>query len=301
MPLPALRPALPLLGAALLLWAAPTPAEDLVEPQNRLIASTWTVGRYNPIGLDQQVTMTFKQRIGDSNDILFKTRSWQVSAMGGWNPANWTARVEAMVEPIAVFQLRAAYDVRGFFGNYGNLLSSNNPNQDISDVEVARATNANEDYPGIVQGLTVEPALQAAVGPIVIRNTFGIEYASWSVRAGDTVVYDQGPDILRPASGWTLTETGTVGYLNGSLFAGAQYIWINPVGLRQEHKLAAIVAWTFYDRGALHGWFNKPTLVGVAFFNLVHAGRPACPPTMVLGLSTESDFLGGTAVPTLKP
>src|SRR5262249_47245937 len=142
MPLPALRPALPLLGAALLLLAAPAPAEDLVEPQSRLIASTWTVGRYYPIGLDQQVTVAFKQRIGDSNDILFKPRSWQVSVMGGWNPANWTARVEAMVEPIAVFQLRAAYDARGFFGNYGNLLSSNNPNQDITDAEVARATAA---------------------------------------------------------------------------------------------------------------------------------------------------------------
>ncbi|HEY8211503.1 MAG TPA: hypothetical protein VIG99_28665 [Myxococcaceae bacterium] len=300
--LPTSRPSLPLLGAALWLAAAPAlaDAENLVEPRNRLVGSTWTVGRYNPLGFDQQVTMTFKQRIGDSDDILFKTRSWQVGVMGGWNPANWSARAEAMVEPIAFFQLRAAYDVRGFFGGLGAIYSGPGPDLDITRPAVAAAEA--QEYAGIVQGITLEPALQAAFGPIVIRNTFGIEYASWSVRAGDAVVYDPGPDIARPARGWTLTETGTVGYLNGHLFAGAQYIWINPVGLpRQQHKVAALAAWTFYDRGAEHGWFNKPTVLAVAIFSLVHGGLAPFPPTMVVGLSTESDFLGGMAAPALKP
>src|SRR5262245_33117304 len=103
--LPSLRPSLPALGAALLLAALPAFAEGPTEPRNRLYVGTWTVGRYYPAGFDQQLELTFKQRIGDSEDLLFKTRSWQVGAMGAWNPANWSARVQAMVEPIAVFQL----------------------------------------------------------------------------------------------------------------------------------------------------------------------------------------------------
>src|SRR6185295_2927373 len=97
MNLPSLRPALRALGAALLLAALPALAEGPTEPHDRLIAGTWTVGRVSPIGFDQQVSLTFKERIGDSEDLLFKTRSWQVGVMGAYNPANWSARVEAMV------------------------------------------------------------------------------------------------------------------------------------------------------------------------------------------------------------
>jgi hypothetical protein len=181
--------------------------------------------------------------------------------------------------------------------------------QCITDTCTKAASAAGQDLPGTVNGLTIEPALQAAIGPIVIRNTFGIEYNVWSVRAGDTFVYDPGPDILRAASGWTLTETGTVGYLGDHLFAGAQYTWIDPVGVagNQEHKVSALAAWTFYDRGAAHGWFNKPTVLVIAVFNLVHRGRgllstpSAGPfPTLAAGFSTESDLLGlfgGTPAP----
>lgn len=292
--LPSLRPSLPALGAALLLAALPALAEGPTEPHDRLIASTWMVGRYYPAGADLVGTLTFKQRIGDSEDVLYKTRSWQVGVMGAWNPANWSARVEAMVEPIAVFQLRAAYDVRGFYGVLDALLSSTDPHQDISDAALDRAAATDQDYPGNVQGITVEPALQAAFGPFVFRNTFGIEYNVFSVRPGDTVVYDPGPDILRAARGWTLTESATLGYLGAHLFAGAQYIWIDPVGVvgNQEHKVAAIAAWTFFDRGVAHGLFNKPTLVAIAIFNIVHRGRAGPFPTLVAGLSTESDLLG---------
>ncbi len=294
MPTRSLRPCLPLWSAAALLAAAPALAADAPpEPRNRLVASTFTVGRYYPIGLDQQLTLTFRQRIGDSEDILYKTRFWSVGAMGAWNPANWSARVEAMVEPIAVFQLRAAYDARGYFGNFGALLSSADPLQCITDDCVTASTNADEDYPGVVQGLTVEPALQVAIGPLAVRNTFAVEYSSWSVRAGDTVVYDPGPDLLRPATGWTLTESLTAGYLGERFFAGALYQWINPLGVpgNQVHRAGLIGTFTFFDRGSAHGWFNKPTLLALALFNLAHRGRAGFIPTVVVAFTTESDLL----------
>src|SRR5215212_9019113 len=108
MPTRSLRSFLPLLGAAMLLAVAPALAAAPPEPRNRLVLSHWTLARYYPIGLDQQAIVAFRQRIGDSDDILYRTRFWQLSVMGAWNPANWSARVEAVVEPIAVFQLRVA-------------------------------------------------------------------------------------------------------------------------------------------------------------------------------------------------
>ena len=308
MPIRPSRPRLPLLGVAVLLAAAPALAAEPSgpsgppEPRNRLVASTFSVIRLFPTGLDQQVTLGFRQRIGDSDDILYKTRFWSVSAMGGWNPANWSARAEAMVEPIAIFQLRAAYDAKGYFGGFGALLSSTDPAQCITDLCLDAATAADQDYPGVAQTLTLEPALQIAIGPLAVRNTFAVEYSAWSVvPATDTVVYDPGPDFLRPASGWTLTENATVGYLGDRFFAGALYQWINPLGLpgNAVHRVGLLGTFTFFDRGSAHGWFNKPTIIALALFNLAHRGRAGPVPTAIVAFTTESDLLPATpaAVP----
>jgi len=296
------RPSVPRLAALLLLAAASARADGgFQEPRHRLIATTFTVGRVYPIGLDQQVTLTLKQRIGDSEDLLFKTRFWSIGAMGGWNPANWTARVEALVEPIAVFQLRLSYDARGYFGNYGALLTSSDPLQCITDACIEAATNADQDYPGVVQGLTVEPILQAAIGPVAVRNTFDFEYNWWGARAGDLYVYDPGPDFLRAVQGWTLTDNATLGYLDPHLFAGALYQWINPVGVpggNAVHRVGAIATYTFFDRGAEHGWFNKPTVVALALWSLQHRGRAGPIPTVVVAFTTETDFLPSVKAPS---
>ena len=308
MPTRPCRSCLPLLGAAVLLAAAPAFSAEPSgppgppEPRNRLVAGTFTVVRYNPIGLDQQLSLTFRQRIGDSDDILYKTRFWSVGAMGAWNPANWSARVEAMFEPIAVFQLRAAYDTRGYAGSFGALLSSADPMQCITDACIGASTAADQDYAGMVQGLTLEPALQIAIGPLAVRNTFAVEYSAWSVvPATDTVVYDPGPDFLRPASGWTLTENATVGYLGDRFFAGALYQWINPLGLpgNAVQRVGLLGTFTFFDRGSAHGWFNKPTIIALALFNLAHRGRAGPVPTAIVAFTTESDLLPATpaAVP----
>jgi hypothetical protein len=268
---------------------APSPAAT------RLIASTFTVARYYPAGADQQIALKLKQRIGDSEDLLFRTRFWSVEAMGAWNPANWSARVSAEVEPIAVFQLRAAYDVRGFFGVLGAVLSSTSPDQDITDAAITASTARDEDYPGVVQSLSVEPTLQVAFGPIGIRNTFTWSYGTWNARAGDLFVYDPGPDLLVPASGVTLTNSATVVYLGERFMAGALYQWLNPLGVpgNQAHRVGVIGSFTFFDRGPVDpGWFNKPTVLAIALFHPQHRGRAGWFPTLIAAFSTETDLLG---------
>src|SRR5262245_12106737 len=196
MPARSLRPFLRLLSTAVLLSAAPALAADPPEPRERYTLGTFLVGRYNPIGFDLQGTLGYRQRIGDSDDLLFKTRFWSLSMMGGWNPANWSARVEAMVEPIAVFQLRAAYDTRGYFGIFGAQLSGSNSRFDITNEALDKSIGS---YPAVVHAFTLEPTLQAAIGPVAIRDSFAVEYANWDIPFGHSYVYDPGADLIRPS------------------------------------------------------------------------------------------------------
>ena len=303
MPARSLRPPLPLLSLAALLAAAPALADDaprLLEPRNRLVASTFTVLRYHPIGLDQQVTLAFRQRIGDSEDILFKSRFWSVGAMGAWNPANWSARVEAMVEPIAVFQLRAAYDTRGYFGVFG--AQSSAPTVQTLDTSVAAIDASVGSYPATVHVFSAEPTLQIAFGPLAIRNTFAVEYADWNIRSGDTYVYDPGADLIRGSPGWMISNTLTVAYLGERFLAGALYQWHNPLGTAenlQVHQAGLIGTYTFFDRGAAHGWFNKPTIVALLFYNVSNRARLGFTP--VVAFTTESDLLPAPAAVAPTP
>lgn len=294
---PAARPAL------LLLLAATASAAGESSPDTRLIASTFTVVRYYPIGLDQQLTLKLRQKIGDSEDILFRSRYWSLEAMGAWNPANWSARVAAEVEPIAVFQLRAAYNTRGYFGGFGAILSSPSPTQDITDPAIATATANDEDYAGMVNSFSVEPTLQIAFGPIGIRNVFSWSWGAWTARTGDLFVYDPGPDLLVPANGATLSNNATVVFLGDRFFAGALYQWINPLGVPAAvHRVGLIGSYTFYDRGAANpGWFNKPTVLALALFHLQHPGRAGFFPTLIVAFSTESDLLGPSLAQAATP
>jgi hypothetical protein len=287
--------------AALAMIASATPAlaadgDRPMEPRDRLMVTTFTVGRYNPIGLEQEAMAIFKRRIGDSDELLFRTRFWSIGAGGAFNPANWTAKVEAEVEPIAVFQLKAAYEAFGYFGNFGSIVSSADPNMDITDAGLAAAADRGENRPTIGQTLSLHPTLQAAVGPIAVRNTFSVTYGNWSVPNGHTVYYDPGPDLLLPADGVTLSNSAAAVYQGGPLVAGALYQWFNPLDVPNNmvHRVGALATWAFVDRGPGPGYFNKMSVVFLSLFNVQHRGRAGLFPTLILGISTESDLLGST-------
>jgi hypothetical protein len=285
--------------AALAVIASAPPA--LASDGERLMVTTLTVARYYPIGLDKQGMAIFKQRIGDSDELLFRTRFWSIGAGGAFNPANWTAKLEAEVEPIAVFQLKAAYEARGYFGNFGNIVSSAHPNMDITDAGLAAAADRGESRPTIGQTVSLQPTLQAAVGPIAVRSTFSASYGSWSVPTGNTVYYDPGPDLLLPANGITLSNSAAVVYRGGPFVAGSLYQWFNPLDVPNNmvHRVGALATWAFVDRGPGQGYFNKMSFFFLSLFNLQHRGRAGLFPTLILGLTTESDLLGSTG-PSLK-
>lgn len=265
------------------------PNDDI--PRNNLLLTTFFVGRYYPIGLDAQVSLVYQRHLGDSQELLWKTRFVGVSATATYNPAEWSLQAAAQWEPIAVFQLKVAGEYRGFPGGFGEILSFNTPNPSYDDASVDAASRAGLNYATHRTTLRVEPKLRAAFGPIGLENTFSAIYGNTAVRAGDTSYYDPGMDVLRPANGMTLVNQLAAVYLGERWAAGALHEWTIPMGLdgHQVQRIGLLGSYTFYENK--QAWVNKPSVFLLALFNVVHPGRAGPMPTLVVGLTTETDLL----------
>jgi hypothetical protein len=283
---------LALVSFALVLHLPSTSRAAEAVRRDQVLFTTLLLGRYNPIGLDAQGSLAFQHPIGESDDLLLKTRFWSIQATGTYNPAEWSGSVAAEIEPIAVFQLRGLVEYRGYAGGFGELLSYDDVLAPIDDSSLQAAADLGLHYATWRTTLRLEPKLRAAVGPIGIQNVFGINYGYVAVRdPTHDVYYDPAQDLLMPANGLTFSNQFSVVYLGGPVTAGGLYDFIAPRGLgaaNHVHRLGAFASYTFFDNPRV--WINKPTLFAVANFNLVHRGRAGPIPTVIAGISTETDL-----------
>lgn len=259
-------------------------------PDARVVLNTFTVIRANPIGLDLQGTLGYRKRIGDSEELLWKSRHYSLNAMATINPANATLQAFAVVEPIAVFQLKVGAEYRQFFGILGNLLSSADPDMAVNapDLKLLEAGQ----YASYGYNFYAEPVLQAKVGPVAIRNAFNVGYRGVGLRAGDTTYYDPALDLRLPGSGVLIQNTAMALYIAERWVAGLRYDLHNPLNYANNdvHRAGFLAAYTFWDNGP--SMWNKGTVLAMAHWPLKHpagASRGAVP-TFVVGFSTESDL-----------
>lgn len=277
-----------LLLAAALFAAAPAKAQDAPE-RNRYLVSTFFVTRFLPFGLDAQASLTFNHHIGNSEDILFKTRFLSLTGTATYNPAEWSVQAALEYEPIAVFQLRAWYEYRGYFGQYGEILSWNHTVPDISDAAIT-AEEPNAQAAGR-STFRLEPKLRIAYGPIGVQDVVGLSYGTIGVRSGDISYFDPGAVMTMPVNGFTVSNQLSVVYLAGPLTAGALWEYFAPQGIgpdNQVHRVGVVAAYTFFD--APRAYVNKPTLIALATYNVVQRTRAGLWPTLVFGVSTETDL-----------
>ena len=267
-------------------WAQSAPRES------RLVLNHFAVLRLHPLGADLRETVTFVNPIGDSEDRLWKTRFWSVGATATINPAEGGLQAFFEFEPIAVFQVRAMAEYRGYFGTFNELLSFPTLAPEIDDQIIRDLGTAGENNATTRWTLRVDPKVRLAFGPIGFQNVFTFAYANEQVPAGHLAYYDSPTDVIRPVDGVTLTNTASLVYLGGPLTAGVVHEWHLPWGLDsdyQVHRVGGVASFVFYDSpGAA---LNKPTVFALAQFNVIHPFRVSYLPTFVVGFSAETDLL----------
>jgi hypothetical protein len=288
-------------------------------PRHRLIYSNLTALRYNPLGLVNEFTGGYRYQLVDKGkDSVLFTESFVAAQLHTFvTPAYARIGPKIDIQPLALLNLSATYDLTGYFGSFGLLQSYRSPTDDWSDSELDRRDDAGDpaidNYRTWGHFVTLAALLQAKVKNIAIRDNLKFYYTDYDLRLGDTVSYDQTLDIPLPNRGWTVTNDLDLLYLfDFGLSVGARYTLTEafykarhfqpaePISRPNgpTHRVGPAFLYTFFNRP--HQRFNKPTLIVLMQWWAAHRFRTgqdvsAAVPYLVVGFRFEGDLLPNPA------
>lgn len=298
--------------------AAPPPPQPA---SWRFMLSDLTIFRLNPLGLETRARLGLQKRLYASDKPIAANNFGFAGTFVKLNPASAHLALGGELQPLSMLNVRAFAAVQRYFGALGFLQSFPSANAGYSDAtlddlaDTARGAN--------VFHASIQPLLQARVGPLAIRALLQLDYWDLALRDGDTVAYEATLDTLLPDRGWTLATDTDVLYVGRSgLALGVRHSYVRPL-YRGEHfagaadeaaydgdnahqRIGLFGAYTLRDRGP--STFNKPTVILIVSWYLSHRFRTGEPgalppggraedytsrafPYLLAGFAFESDFL----------
>lgn len=258
------------------------------QPEVSLFYQSLTAARANPLGLVSLLDMTLRLRLFESDSAVLAQNFAGIGITGGLSPAFGRAGVLAEIQPLTIVRVFASYEVVGYFSSFNLFASFPSALSEFSDTAIRERPGAG--LPGYVTHggwLTLGAVVQARVGPIAARNQARAVHASFQMRDGDRVFYDQLTDMLVPNDGWILTnELDVVGMFDIGLNIGARWSYghafyesrhvasgedPNAIPDNDLHRLGLIATYTFEDNEGAR--FDRPTLVLILQWHLQHRYR----------------------------
>jgi len=278
-------------------------------PEQAIVYQNLTVVRLNPLGLQNQLELDFRQRLYDPGDSLIKSGNYVgVGIAPILTPGLMRLGVTAKVQPLAIFKLELKWEYINFFGNFDLLQSWDDPDADFSDTAIADRGEAGLNYASDGWQATIDAELRARIGALIVRTRAKLGYVEMALRGADTVFYDQYFDLLLPGSGWFLTNDADVlVQVNEHLILGVRHSFAEvfygaadfaPDGERDTdsaptHRIGPLAAWTFFDEPGAS--FNRPTLILILNWYLQHRWRTGADvsqafPYIVVGFAFGGDL-----------
>ena len=241
-------------------------------PENRLVWDSLTAARYNPLGLQEYLSVSYRRELWDSDSALLGDAHFRVGPTLGLSPAWVKPGIQAVFKPTAMTEMSAGWRWQQYFGNFDQPLGFDAPGDDWSDSAIeARGDEARAagGYQVLLGG-----KLQAAVGPIAVREGVRLEYNVLDVDAD--AFYDQTPDVLVPNRGWVMVSDLDGIALLGSLRAGVRWTYTAPFFEggshgNDTHRIGPLLAYTFREeKGAT---IANPTALLLTQWHLKHRFR----------------------------
>lgn len=227
--------------------------------------------RYNPLGLQQEATLGWRQKLGSApeDNVLFGKSHFRAGVITRASPQFVKGGAFVKIAPIAVFEVQAS--IQGIAG-----ISSVQAVQDSS--LFTGATKAMVTDAGNIIGngwqMSVAPVLKYKVSDIVIRNTALFRNFNLQGQEGD-LFYDQTLDVIAPIESWALQNDADVLYwdTDKKWILGARYTFTTVFDSDSDiQRVGPLFAWKPEVKKD-GGGFANPTLFTIAQFHLQHDYR----------------------------
>lgn len=198
---------------------SPGPPED--RPRTTLHADL--LGRHNPVGLMLMAGGYRRWPIRTAPETGATLAYLQAGLSAGVNPAygQLSAHVEWMPAPF--LRLRAVYDLFGYFGANGALLSFPSADAPFGDDELDARSGTEESGTG--HRFSLQPVLRFRIGPVILRNRTELAYHRFD--GAGPYFYEWAYDTLL-RDGDVLLDTRTQVFVEAWKGTGAAALFAGP-------------------------------------------------------------------------
>jgi hypothetical protein len=273
-------------------------APALTVPRARVMYSSFTAIRVNPLGLVERVRFSYRHRLFANDGALFKGAWVDLGAELTVAPTFVSGGPRLEVRPLSILAFSATLEGMGYFGALGAVMPIASTSS--SHWEDTLEARAGENYAARGTRLTLAGTLQGKAGPVILINTVTGLRVDLNLRPGDTLSYDATQDLVLPDGGWAVINDLDLGALVSKAAIGVRYTYADALhgtggpGDQPTHRVGPLFAWTFHDRPA-GARFNRPTLLTLVQWHVSHpyrAGqeRNAGIPLVALALQFDGDL-----------
>jgi len=275
---------------AALLFAVFIPIQsnaDTSEPASRWITHADVVGRHNPAGVMLLGGLVLRQPFGYDEERKIDDSYLQAGADAGVNPAYAQASLHAEWMPVLPVVVRVQYDLFGFFGKNGAVLSFPNAQSDFGPDAIE--SQKGEEERALGHRFLFQPTLRAMVGPVLLRNQCDVAYYTLGGRG--PYQYEWEYDTLLANRDLVLADrTSVLLQLWGG--NGASALLVGPaheVVHARETELTRhrVAVQGFLSMPAGFGW--TPRVYAQAGINLRDANRKG-QPFLLAGVGSDIDL-----------
>lgn len=278
-------------------------------PRHRVYYESLAALRYNPLGLQERMTIGYRMRLTDKpqDDLFFGDSYAWVGLTGLQTPAFMRVGPWARLMPISLLRLQAGYEIVRYNGGLDQMLTwddASNVNYSDDNIEALAADGTLKAQGSI---FTLEARLQAKAGPVAVRATLARYDYSYDVDG--FAFYDQTLDILAPTDGvvtmgdfdllYVATDQLTVGARSSHTRSEAEFAADDSEALRRASidRTGALVAYKFKsDQGSR---FDQPTVYVISQWHINHEYRAGTEvnraiPYLAVGFAFTGDAIAWT-------
>ena len=308
---------------------APTEQKPPIEPEpqgpsaamgdkHSLVYTNLLAPRINPLGLEERLWIGYQYRLYDKDKTILNGSNLGIFFRPIVSPAIALVGATVQVQPAAVLRLRATYSWLAYYGNFQYMQSFQSPHDDFSETRLGAMADAGQNYSTTGQQIELEALLQARYKGLVLRSALVANYNVMKLRGDDDLFYDVRIDALVANRAWVLLNDTDLLWLQDlktprhpTIMAGVRASTVmpfypdsvyepgdpltNPNG--PQFRLGPALGYVFYDQPQKRPRFNKPTLLLMPQWNILHRWRTgrdvsAAMPTIVIAFAFSGQLWG---------